>query len=255
MKGQLKEAGGRRDSRHISPLLKSALLLGVLVHLAGFFIFRIVSSPLPSSQPESAYISLVPTQTEGAEDELIEQASLFDSAPLFVPGEWSSASRILPAKIFQEWQAFPDFEPSLELMEDVRPERLAIPQVADVKQPSDLLDFRFWDLFSYFGDREVPVEMQEAWDSLAEVRVLVANKEDPSDFTIRLPADLAPEEFGSRPVVFLFNMHAPGLPVADPLLKQSSGSSDLDTRALAWLLRPETLARLPAGFLEIRIFQ
>lgn len=254
MNGQLKETNRRWNARHISPLLKIALLLGVLIHLSGFFIFRVVSNPLPSIEQRPAYISLVPTSVEDGKDELIEQASLFDSAPLFIPGEWNSVSRLSPSKTFQDWQVFPDFEPSLELMDEVRPERLAAPQVADVKQPSDLLDLRFLDLFSYFGYGEVSVAKQESWSSLAEVSVLSGKNEYSPDFRIRLEADLELEEFGRRPVVFFLNMHAPGLPVSDPLLKQSSGSDALDTKALSWLIRPETLARLPAGFLEVRIF-
>lgn len=258
MDDQLKRAGEVRDSRHLSPLLKMALLLGVLVHLSGFFIFGVISNPLPLPEEEPAFISLVPTGIEGDEAELIEQASLFDSAPLFIPGEWNSASRVLPSKIFQDWQASPDFEPGLELMElmeEVRPERLSLAQVAGVDRPSDLLNLRFWDLFSYFGQGKVQVEKQEAWHSLAEVSILSGNKADSSDSMIRLRTELSPEQFGPGPVVFLVNMHAPGLPIAAPLLSQSSGSDALDAKALEWLTRPETLAKLPAGFLKVRIFQ
>ena len=254
MDRQLQPRREARDSRHVSPLLKLALLLGILVHLSGFFVFRVISSPLPSSEESAAFISLVPMGPESHEAELIEQASLFDSAPLFIPGEWNSASKILPAGIFEEWQAFPDFEPRLELMDEVGPDRGSLSQVAGVNQPSDLLALRFWDLLSYFGQGEREVAARQTWGSLARVRVLKGSEENVPSREYRLQADLAAEEYAPYPVVFVLNMHAAGLPMGAPLLRQSSGSDSLDAKALEWLERPDTMARLPAGLLEIRIF-
>ncbi|HKK18653.1 MAG TPA: hypothetical protein VJ952_08215, partial [Opitutales bacterium] len=130
------------------------------------------SDPLPSREESSAFISLVPAAEDGDETGLIEQANLFDSAPLFIPGEWSAASKIFSSRILQEWQVFPGFEPSIELMAEVRPDRLALPRVARVQQPADLLDLRFWDLFSHFGQEDLPVDKPESWRSLALVTVL-----------------------------------------------------------------------------------
>lgn len=254
MNSQPERTGAARDSRHVSPLLKMALLLGVLVHLSGFFIFRVISNPLPSREESGAFISLVPTDVGGDEAELTEQASLFDSAPLFIPGEWSSASEVFASRILRDWQVFPDFEPKIELMDEVRPDRLSLSQVTGVKQPSDMLNFRFWDLFSYFGQREAQFEEPESWRSVALVSIMSGSDEFSSDFDIRLEADLQSEEFAARPSEFFLNMSAPGLPMGAPTLTQSSGSDALDAAALEWLIRPETLARLPAGFLELRIF-
>lgn len=254
MSSQLKPTNGDRNSRHISPLLKIALLLGVLLHLSGFFIFRVIFNPLPSSEEGAAFIALVPTDVEDDEDELIEQASLFDSAPLFIPGEWSSASNVFSSRVLQDWQVLPDFEPSIELKEEVQPDRLSLPVIAAVEEPSDLLDFRFWDLFSAFGQGEIQMEAPGAWNSLAVATVISGNGEYSPGSSIHLEADLASGEFAMRPLVYFLNMSAPGLPLGDPLLRQSSGSASLDAEVAEWLTRPDTLAKLPAGFLELRVF-
>lgn len=254
MSHQSERTDGERNSRHISPLLKTALLLGVLVHLTGFFIFSVISNPLPSRDESRAFISLVPTEAGGDEAELIEQASLFDSAPLFIPGEWSSASGVFSSKILRDWQVFPEYEPSIELINEVKPNRLLLPKLAAVTQPSDLLDLHFWDLLSYFGQGELEVEKPGSWNSVAEATVISGSDEYSSDLNIRIEVDLPSGEFGESPIVFLLNMSAPGLPAGAAVLRQSSGSDDLDAAALEWLSRPETLAKLPAGFLQIRVF-
>lgn len=250
----LEDKNGVENFRHISPLLRVALLAGVLVHLAGFFFFRVVSSPLPSPEETPAFIAFVSTNTGSDEAELIEQASLFDSAPLFIPGEWSTASGVFSSGAAQDWQVFPDFEPDIELLSEVRPERLSLPQVADVTQPSDLLALRFWDLFSYFGQKGTEFEKPDARNSVAVVTILSGNKDYPEGYSTTLKTELQPGQMGLRQLTFYMNMSAPGIAMGAPVLEQSSGSEALDKEVLEWLMRPATLANLPAGFLELRIF-
>lgn len=251
---QFKRTDDVQKSCDVSPLLKTALLFGILVHLLGFFMFSIISNPLPTGEESVAFIALLPPEVEGDEAELAEQASLFDSAPLFIPGEWSSASGVFSSKILRDWQVFPDYEPSIELMNEVRPARLSLPEVPTVEQPSDLLELRFWDLFSSFGQGELTIETPESWNSVAVVTIVSGNEEYSPEFDLRLEADFSSEIFAERPIIFFLNMSAPGLIVGAPVLRQSSGAGDLDAAALEWLRRPETLAKLPAGFLKLRIF-
>jgi len=243
-----------RNARHLSPLLRVDLLLGILAHFLGFLIFKIASDPLPNRKEDPAFITLVSTEIEADASELVEQASLFDSAPLFVPGEWSSAAQVFSSRIVPDWRNFSDFEPSIELMDEVRPTGLSLSGVARVEQPSDLLDLRFWDLLSSFGQQETELETFEAAGSVALVTIMSGNKVYPVDYNIRLEVDLQSEELATRPVVFILNMSAPGFPIGAPLLEQSSGSDALDAEVLEWLAHPATLAQLPAGFLELRVF-
>lgn len=245
-----------RNARHLSPLLRVALVLGLLVHALGFLIFRIASDPLPGRQENSAFITLVSTEMEEDAAELVEQASLFDSAPLFIPGEWSSAAQVFAARTEQDWRSFSDLEPDLELKDEIRPSRFSLARVAALEQPSDLLDWRFWDLLSAFGEQEFGIEALESLGSTASVTVLSGNEVYPSGYNIRLDLDLPEEEssLATQPLVLVLNMSAPGLPLGAPLLKESSGSDALDAKVLEWLARPATLAQLPAGFLELRVF-
>lgn len=254
MSGKNEQTSQMRDSRHISPLLRLALLLGILVHLSGFFIFKVISNPLPSRKEDSTFIAFISTDIRGGEVELIEQASLFDSAPLFVPSQWSTASEVFSSKDVQDWQVFPDFEPNFELMDEVRPVRLSLPLVEDVQRPLDLLDLRFWDVFSYFGQGETRLAKPAPWHSVAVVRVLSDNDQYQVDSEIILQADLQSLGFAPRPMVVFLNMSAPGFPMGDPLLKQSTGLDAVDDEILDWLAQPATLASLPSGFLELRVY-
>ena len=139
-------------------------------------------------------------------------------------------------------------------MDEVKPGRLSLHHAAGLKRPSDLLGLRFWDLFSQFGQREVPLDQPDNWSSVAVATIISGNDENPSGADIRLDAQLPSKAFASRPIVFFLNMSAPGLPMGAPVLRQSSGSTTLDAEVLKWLTRPDTLARLPAGFLELRVF-
>lgn len=243
-------------ARHLSPLLRAALVLGLLVHGLGFLIFRIASDPLPAREESPAFITLVSTQRQEDAAELVEQASLFDSAPLFIPGEWSSAAQVFSARTERDWRSFPDFEPELELKDEIRPSRFSLAQASDLEQPSDLLHWRFWDLFSAFGEKESRVQAFEQAESIASITILSGNSVYPPEYNIRMAVDLPEAEalFAAQPLVIILNMSAPGLPMGTPLLKQSSGSEAIDARVLEWLGWPATLAQLPAGFLELRVY-
>lgn len=254
MRGQptaLREPG--RKGR-LSPLLRLALLFGVVVHLLGFLVVRIASDPLPAPQESPAFVSLLASGGGGDAEELSAQASLFDSAPLFIPGEWSSASEVFSSRIVQDRRKFPDFEPDIELMDEVRPTGLRLGRMPDVRQPSDMLDLRFWDLFRSFGEGKTQTEGFEGLNSVAVVRIISRRKGHSADDELRLEVDWQSEEFTERPVTYFLHMVAPGLPIGAPLLKQSSGSDVWDAEVLQWLTRPDTLARMPAGFLELRVF-
>lgn len=241
-------------SAHISPLLRVALLLGVLVHLAGFFFFRVISSPLPTSEDSPAFISFMSSESDDGETDLIEQASLFDTAPLFIPGEWSTAAGVFTAEIAQDWQAFPGYEPDIDLLSDVRPSRLSLPKVAKVEQPGDLLDLNFWDLFSSFGQRDSAAAEVEPWKIVALATRVNQAKGAAVQDGIVLRGELETEAAGLNPLICYMNLSAPGLMTGAPVIDQSTGSIVLDEQILNWLTSPAALAKLPAGLVELRVF-
>ena len=102
-----------RSQKMISPLLQLALLLGVLFHLVGFLIFRVVSSPLPDRALSQPYVEYVSAGSLASDRELEEQLALFDSSPLFIPTRWNAAQ--VPSVDLGQTQRirFPEFEPEI----------------------------------------------------------------------------------------------------------------------------------------------
>lgn len=249
---------GFLEIKKLSPALRVGLLAGVLVHVFGFFFFRVISNPLPSPEQNQPFIKYVSGLREITEDGMLEQASLFDSAPLFIPGEWSSSSGILKPRIDSEWEVFPDIPLQVDrqsLLVETRPERLTLPQVAEVTKPMDLLGLQFWDVFESFGQSfNEPLETGEEWRSLAVVRVLSENSGNPPDSSLRLEIDSALAQSAVRPMRFFVTLSAAGLLLGQPVIDQFSGSDIVDQEILQWFLRPETLARLPQGYLEVQVF-
>jgi hypothetical protein len=242
--------------RVVSPILRLALILGVVVHLVGFLLFRVIFSDLPEQPSEGAFIAYAPLDSEAGGFDLEEQAALFDSAPLFIPGRWSSASLVLPSSESLGLEVFPDFEPEMNLAEDLRPGRIEFQTGSEVREPEDLLELRHWDFFRNFSLGAVDQFVFDGWAPVAEVRVLSGESRG-ADKVILL--DL-PEDVVSQPLavsgspVFSISMVAKGVLLSDVLTIQSSGSTSVDEAARAWLRAPKTLARLPAGLLEVRVF-
>jgi len=250
---------GRAESGHsfFTPVLRLALLLGVLLHLSGFLLFRVISNPLPDEDDTPAYVSYINTDSLGDAAGLGEQAMLFDSAPLFIPGRWSAASSILPKQLYTQPKTFPDFEPEINIGTELKPERIELFDVVAVDGPEDLLDLRFWSHFEYFGQGDPEMVALEEWNAMAEVRVV--SSPDPharvGKLALSLDVDTPNQRsLSARPVVFYLGISAPGIPIGRPILKQSSGVEEIDSEALEWLLRVETLSSLPSGYLEVRCY-
>ena len=73
---------GNQRSRRLPSVFWGVLLVGLGVHLLGFFMFRVSSNALPKRIEAPAFVAFASFgDGEGAE-ELVEQSMLFDSAPL-----------------------------------------------------------------------------------------------------------------------------------------------------------------------------
>lgn len=251
------DAPAVRTARQLSPLLRVALVLGILVHFLGFLIFRIASYSLPNRQKDAAFIALVAAESGAGNSSLMEQASLFDSAPLFVPGEWSAAGQVFSDRNVADWRDFPDIEPDIKLLDALRPPGLSLAGVVPVQQPMDLLDLRFMNLLRAFGQKELEIIAFEDTGSLVQLTVIDGHQQNLQhlpDRDIRIELDVPPGEAATGPLVLYVNMSAPGCMIGAPVIGQSSGSAAWDRHVLACLRRPVTLAQLPAGYLQLRVF-
>lgn len=248
---------GRSDglSRLLSPGLGWVLLLGVGVHLAGFLLFRVVSNPLPVTEEKRPFILFLPDQamSEGA---LLEaRASLFDSAPLFVPTKWSTTARIYPDFEGQEISAFEDYSPSIALVDELRPQRSFGLEEYSVERPEDLLALPLLRPLESFGQEQTETTEVDEWHPIIHVQVIGRGESASSANAKSLRADrLSALPSVDRPVRCYITISASGRLLSGPIMVDSSGRAEIDSKVIDWLVDPSTIAQLPAGYLEVSVF-
>jgi hypothetical protein len=236
----------------ISPLLRVGLLLGVAVHLAGFLIFRVVSSPLPNRQPVRPYVEYVSAQSLASDLELEEQAILFDSAPLFIPTRWNASQMIEVEFEDALREQLPEFEPNIQLLSELKPSSFLVPQRIQVSEPVDLLASRFWRFFTGFAESANPVVGFPDVSPVAEVSIV--GQESEGVLSIPVELNYTTSSSVERPAEYYVRVSNDLFFLSAPTLGQSSGNSDFDRAVSEWLSRPEVLRQLPSGYLSIKVF-
>lgn len=249
--GKLHTGGEVAPSQKLlSPVLRIALLLGIIVHLAGFLIFRVISNPLPAREPTATFVQYVSPHSLLVGAELEEQAVLFDSAPLFVPSPWNAAHNLLPPSRDRGLLRFPSYLPEMDLSStSLLPASLPVGQTYSVQEPADLLVLRYWDLFrDITQERSTPVELADT-GVFAEVRSLKG------EVLRTLPANVESlSMIATQPVSYFLRVEAGGRVLGRPTLSDSSGDAAFDASAYNWLVESGVAAGLPAGLFEIRIY-
>jgi hypothetical protein len=244
------QSEGRAPGVLLSPFLWTVLVVGVLVHLAGFLVFQIVSQPLPDNKNEAPLLEYLSERAFSGEVELEEQAILFDSAPLFVPTRWSASSGLFTAQRADQW-VFPEYEPEIKLLEDLEPVALVVDSVDDVVAPEDLLDSRYWEFFTGFArGGESPISLTSS-GPIAEIQVL--STQQITKQSVRLVME-STSPLAGRPAHFYLRVDATGRMLSRPRLAESSGVDDFDQAVRQWLQSSVLAADLPVGYLSIRVF-
>jgi hypothetical protein len=246
---QSKPERKRGPQKMLSPFLRIALLVGVCVHLAGFLIFRVISSPLPQRPESLPFVQYVSEDALLAGAEFEEQAALFDSSPLFVPGPWNAAHNLQPPSRDRALHRFPAYAPEIDFSSALAPGNLVPQQTYAVNEPIDLLALRYWDLFRGFGESEaVPVALQST-GIFAEVRSL-------SGKVLRtVPVSLEQVSLQAiQPVAYFLRVEAVGRAVGRPTLSESSGDAAFDAAAYTYLVESGFVSDLPSGVFEIRVY-
>jgi hypothetical protein len=230
-------------------VLRVSLILGVCVHLLGFLFFRVRSEPLPERTKRETFVQFVsPTRLESI-DALDEQVELMDTAPLFIPGQWNAAHTLSAPARDMALQRFPPYQPEIDVLAQLRPERSAIAESPEVTTPADLLALRYWDLFRGFGEGAVNLPKFAPAGAFAEVRDVAGRLRQ----TILAPLNL-PSAGQADPVIFLFRVEAGGRRISPPTPETSSGNADFDAAASVWLRDSHELADLSAGLYRIRVY-
>jgi len=242
-----------QSQRFLSPVLRLALLLGVAVHLAGFLIFRVVSTPLPTREDTAPFIEYVSAGSLASDVALEEQAQLFDSAPLFVPTRWNAAQQIPLVQLDRVRERFPEFEPEIDLLNALQPSSLAVAQSEAVSAPIDLLASKYWSFFKGFGESGSTLQPFPDIGHVAEVTVLGSTFASRS-LSLDSGFDFADASLVSQPVVFYLRVSGSGMSVGAPTVVESSGNEAFDVAAREWLMRDQTLGLLPSGYLSVKVY-
>jgi len=245
------QSNSEGDSSHkiLSPFLRISLLLGVCVHLAGFLIFRVISNPLPTREESRPFVQYVSPDRLQSGAELEEQAALFDSSPLFVPGQWNAAHNLQPPSRDRAVLRFPAYEPKIDFSLALVPKGLPLGLSHAVIEPVDLLSLSYWDLFRGFGQAALAIDELEDTGVFAEVRSLqgVVLR------TVPVEMELLSIQ-ATQPATYFLRVEAGGRAVGRPTLSLSSGDTAFDAAAYTWLAESGFSAGLSAGFFEIRMY-
>jgi hypothetical protein len=234
----------------LSPFSCLLILFGVCVHLLGFLIFRVVSNPLPTREAIPPFVQYVSPSTLLSGAALEEQAALFDSAPLFVPGKWNASHNLRPLSRERTLLSFPAYgEPQSDFSSALISEGLPLGLKSAVTKPVDLLALRYWDLFRGIGQTAPVVEEFQGTGVFVEVRTLEGR------VVQTVSTDLAVLSMQAiQPTTYFQGVDATGRALGRPTLSVSSGDATFDTVAYDWLVESGFSAGLPAGFFEIRVY-
>ena len=241
---------GDTKSRILSPFSYFLILLGACAHLVGFFVFRVVSNPLPTSEAIPPFVQYVSPSALLFGAALEEQAVLFDSAPLFVPGKWNASHNLRPLSRERTLLSFDAYgEPRSDFSSALISKGLPLGLKFAVTEPVDLLALHYWDLFGGIGQTAPVVEGLEGTGVFVEVRTLEGR------VVQTVPVELAVLSMQAiQPTTYFLGVEAGGRVLGRPTLSVSSGDTAFDTAAYIWLVESGFTAGLPAGFFEIRVY-
>ena len=241
-----------------SPVFVVALAVGVILHLVGFLVFRVMTSELPAPVEKSPFVNYVNPKLLARQSQLEEQAMLFDSAPLFIPTQWSATRSYVAMGRDSVGDGFTEFEPQIDVLSELKPEGFMEDEAGAVATPDDLLALRYWDLFSNMGRTDIELEPYQDALPVAKIQVLdhaasMSGKMD-RPFELDVVLEYVPSGLLDRPVRALVLISGAGRVLSGPTLIQASGDSEFDQAILAWLEQADVAVRMPAGYLEVEIY-
>lgn len=241
-----------RTREPISLLSRVGLLTAVILHILIFLSFRLGSNYLPDRDHSKPYVTFVSGESLAKDVELEEYAILFDSAPLFIPTVWNASQLVEVGFENASLEPLPEFEPTIELLNELERESSINAEHFQIDDPSDLLASRFWRFFDGFGrSAEKQLSFEQA-SPVAEVSVIGEPQGPAETIVVELEPDASFSVPG--PVSYTIRRFSDGLIWGNPTLVETSGNEAFDQSVARWLLRPDVLAQLPVGYLSIRVF-
>lgn len=229
-----------------------SIIGGVLAHLAVFTVIRIQGPAQPEPYPDPAPIRFLGNFDQLAAPAILEQAALFDSAPLFMPTRWNRVSQMSEvASLREATEIFPPFPEDL-LLSRFEPS----PPAASAElgpRPLDLLPDGPGFILSSLGRK--PTLTVPASSPGPAIRLQRLDREVSGLPAERLPralGDLAPSALWS-PTRFHV-LISEGMPVGPPFLTRSSGFPDWDVTLYRFIGSLEFYRSLDDGYYLLTVF-
>ena len=233
----------------LSPRVLIAVFLGICLHIFGYLTFRAVPKPILIKEESSPFVQYVSSQGLLEGSALDEHAVLFDSAPLFIPGQWNSAHKFEPPSRALPFSSFSAYEPEISFSEALLLDDLPSRQSYPVNSPVDLLAWRYWDLFRGFGGEVMDIQEFESTGNFLEVSFL--NGEILRVLPVKI--DLV-SMMAMQPAKYYLRIDESGRSVGRPVLASSSGDIAFDGAAYTWIVESGLTAGLPFGLFEMSIY-
>ena len=232
------------------PLALRCLFVGFIAMQS--YLFFVAGMPgIQNSKaiPPDPFLKFVPLQAVSEYDATSEQAMLFDTAPIFIPTRWNAIQQKQIRKPVSIPSALSDFEPEIDLYDQMSAAAALEPNSGSVESPPDLLSPRFFELFK--SDLELPEGMQPFSDSTPTAYYRNA---DSKWLPLPIVPDLSSTSILASPVTFYVNISSSRAQDALPRQANESGVVAFDRAAQKWLSSPEVLAQLPIGYSEVVVY-
>ncbi len=237
----------------LTPLVVVIVLLGVLVHFSGYSLISSFFNPLQDIPEKEAFVQF-PMPDGGVRDALMmEQALLFDSAPLFLPTEWNYLSN-------QDLRGYSDpvldplfesFEPALAIQSMDYDELGSLSEIS-IRSEADFLSPQNWSFFEEMGRDSVPLPRLSERSGYLEVIQLPSGSIITGEEVTLPESDFSAVSGDWRPIHFLLLIDRTGR-VGEPLLSRNSTNDEVDSIWKDWLTGMPVIRRLSPGYYRVEI--
>jgi hypothetical protein len=226
---------------------------GILVHLAVFTVIRIEPPVQKDPFLDSSSVQYVGNLDRKAAPAILQQAALFDSAPLFMPTRWNPASEMADvASLREATEIFDRFSAQLRVP-GFTPGFPGAGRKAGSGVSVDLPEGPAFVL-SRYGRRQLP-----APDAVSRGPSFKLNRvDDSTSGSVSGPPippslqALAPPALWT-PAQFYFQL-SDGLPAGLPVLAQSSGFADWDRNLQAFISSLGFYRQLEDGYYHLLVY-
>ncbi len=231
-------------------MARIAIIVGVVVHLAGFSLIQVLSEPEAEVDFPPAIVQFTDLAEGSSHPIFREQAVFNDSAPLFLPTSVNYSSTVVGQIRRQDSTTiFSAYTENITLKSPVL-QPVAGTDLLDVEEPIDALKREYWDFFPDFGKESgIPSASAEPSGLL----IIVDLQTRQTVRSVNLPEELRGlAELHFWPVQFLLNIDATG-PVGEALMLQGSGEESVDEALRVYVNRPFFASDLGAGYYKVVI--